>query len=241
MRSSPFRTTCNSRRATTGLPVVAFTLVALVLSGCGTMWDRVREQERMFALDSARTQTNRGQCASALRSLDRAEAKVDLGPYAREATLSRQRCYEKIGEQEVAAAHRRLIDDFYTDKPMALPEPDGSSVFRVKALSSDAFERPPSWLEIPSPRYTPYAQRSKIAGRVVIAFDLNKNGRPQRIRVLEMSHPLLASWAIEAVASAKPSKKEKGSNLLMPGGRFATTFVFEWHWAKEEPASEFDF
>ena len=241
MRSSPFRTTCNSRRATAGLPVVAFTLVALVLSGCGTMWDRVREQERMFALDSARTQTNRGQCASALRSLDRAEARIDLGPYAREATLSRQRCYEKIGQQEAAAAHRRLIDDFYTDQPMALPEPDGSSVFRVKALPSDGFERPPNWLEVPSPRYTPYAQRSKIVGRVVIAFDLNKNGRPQRIRVLEMNHPLLASWAIEAIASAKPSKKEKGPSPLMPGGPFVTTFVFESHWAKEEPTSEFDF
>ena len=240
MRSSPFRTTCNSRRATAGLPVVAFTLVALVLSGCGTMWDRVREQERMFALDSARTQTDRGQCASALQSLDRAEARIDLGPYAREATLSRQRCYEKIGQQEAAAAHRRLIDDFYTDQPMALPEPDGSSVFRVKALPSDGFERPPSWLEVPSPRYTPYAQRSKIVGRVVIAFDLNKNGRPQRIRVLEMNHPLLASWAIEAIASANPSMKDRRPHLLMPGGPFVTTFVFESHWAKEEPTSEFD-
>jgi len=240
MRSSPFRTTRDPHGATTGSPMIALALVGLILSGCSTMWDRVREQERMFALDSARTQTSRGQCAAALRSLDRAEARIDLGPYSREATLSRQRCHAKIGQQEMAAAHRRLIDDFYTDEPMAFPEPDGSSVFRVKVLPSGGFERPPSWLEIPAPRYTPYAQRSKIVGRVVIAFELGQDDRPRRIRVLEMNHPLLATWAIEAIASAKPSKKKKGPNLLMPGGHYVTTFSFEWRWAKEEPTSEFD-
>ena len=240
MRSSPFRTTRDPHHATTWWSLLAFALIGLTLSGCSTMWDRVRERERMFALDSARTQTSRGQCASALRSLDRAEARIDLGPYAREATISRQRCYEKVGQSEMAAAHRRLIDDFYTDEPMAFPEPDGSSVFRVKTLPSDGFERPPSWLEFPAPRYTPYAQRSKIVGRVVIAFEVGKDDRPRRIRVLEMNHPLLATWAIEAIASAKPSKKKKGPNLLMPGGRFVTTFAFEWRWAKEEPTSEFD-
>ena len=54
-----------------------------------------------------------------------------------------------------------------------------------------------------------------------------------------MNHPLLATWAIEAIAGSKPSSK-KSDDLLMPGGHYVTTFVFEWRWAKEEPGSELD-
>ena len=54
-----------------------------------------------------------------------------------------------------------------------------------------------------------------------------------------MSHPLLATWAVEAVVQAKP-KKKKDSPELMPGGRFFTTFVFEYRWAKEVPQEPLD-
>ena len=233
---APDRTRNPSRRG----PWIATILVlATFASGCSTMWDRVRERERMFALEAARTETRRGQCQRALESLDRAEARLDLGAYAREATLARIRCYEKLGMSEIARANRRLVDDFYSAEPMAYPDEAGGSVFRVKSIEPGGFERPPGWLKIAPPRYTPYAQRSKIVGRVVIAFELAGNDRPRKIRVLEMPHPLLASWAIEAVALAE-SKKKKDSPVLLPGGQYITTFLFEWRWAREEQTNPLD-
>jgi len=213
--------------------------LALLQAGCASFWDANRERERIFALNNARTQTGRGQCEEALASLDRSQARIDLGPYARESTLARIRCYEKLGLVEFASAHRRMITDFYTDEPMAFPDPDGSSIFRVKTISDRGYERPPSWLAFPAPRYSPYAQRSKIVGRVVVAFELAGNNTPRKIRVLEMTHPLLATWTIESIASGRP-KKKNGTTVLMPGGRYVTTFVFEWRWAKEAQEEEFD-
>jgi hypothetical protein len=230
------------RSATRSRHAIRIALVvslALSQAGCANFWEANRERERMFALNNARTQTKRGQCESALASLDRAQARIDLGQYARESTLARVRCYEKLGLNEFASAQRRLITDFYTDEPMAIPDPDGTSIFRVKTLSDKGYDRPPHWLQFPAPRYSPYAQRSKIVGRVVVAFELASSNTPRKIRVLEMPHPLLATWAIEAVASGQPKKKE-GTTVLMPGGRYVTTFVFEWRWAKEAQEEEFD-
>ncbi len=214
-------------------------VLATTSLGCSSMWDRHRENERMFALDAARTHTKRGQCTRALGELDRAQARIDLGAYGLESTLARVRCYEKLGMTELATAHRRLVNDFYTDEPFAYPDPDGSSIFRVREVAREGYDRPPSWLVIAPPRYPESARRSKIIGRVVVAFELAGNDRPREIRVLEMPHPLLASMAIEAIAQAKP-KKKKDSPDLMPGGRFVTTFVFEYRWAKEQPEQELD-
>ncbi|GEM_PF-4447014 len=208
-------------------------------TGCQSMWDRHRENERLFALDSARTHTNRGQCSKAINELDRAQARIDLGAYSKESTLARARCYDKLGLTEMATAHRRMITDFYTDQPMAYPEADGTSVFRVRTVPKGGFDRPPAWLKIASPRYPEFARRSKIIGRVVVSFELAGNDKTRAVRVLEMSHPLLATWAVEAVVQANP-KKKKGSPELMPGGRFVTTFVFEYRWAKEVPQEPLD-
>jgi hypothetical protein len=54
------------------------------------------------------------------------------------------------------------------------------------------------------------------------------------IRVVEMPHPLLASWAIEAVAQANFRANQKP--LLVPGEHYLSRFDFEWHWAKEKKA-----
>ena len=201
------------------------------------MWKRVREQERVYAVGDARTQAQRGQCAEALASLDRAQARMDLGGYARESTLARIRCYEKLGLDELAQGHRRLVTDFYTDEPRALPEADGSSIFRAKDVDATEYERVPSILELKQPRYSAYASRSKIVGRVVVSFQLAGNGRPTKLRVLEMPHPLLATWAMEAIAQAKP-KRGADASTLPPGGKYVATFVFEWRWAKGEEEDE---
>lgn len=229
------------RAARSGVRVAVMLALALMLvaqSGCRTMWQRVRENERVFSLETARKQAGRGQCAKALSSLDRAEARMDIGVYGREAISTRIRCYEKLGHQELASAHRRLLQDYYTNEPMAFPEANGTSVFRVKKLQSKNFEPPPGWLGISRPRYTPHAQRSKIVGRVVISFELSRSGRPTRIRVLEMPHPLLATWAIEAIAQAEKKKKLKTDPVVVTGSFYVTTFVFEWRWAIEEPDEE---
>lgn len=215
--------------------VLALGLLMLAQSGCRMMWQRVRESERIYALNTARNQTGRGQCVKGLDSLDRAEARMDIGIYAREAVAARLRCYEKLELQELASAHRRLIQDFYTDEPMALPEADGTSVFRVANPPTGNFEPPPGWLKIPRPRYSPYAQRSKIVGRVVVSFELSKAGRPTQIRVLEMPHPLLATWAIESVSQAEKDKKFKQNVVVLPNTLHITTFLFEWRWANEDP------
>ena len=141
-------------------------LLVLASGGCKTLWKNIREGERNSAARYARTQAQRGQCVEALDSLDRAQARLDLGGYARESTLARSRCYDKLGMQELASGHRRLIADFYTDEPFAYPEADGSSVFRAKGIDPLAYQRPPSALEIPAPRYSPYASRSRIVGAI---------------------------------------------------------------------------
>jgi Gram-negative bacterial TonB protein C-terminal len=220
------------------LLVAVALLVATALPGCRSMWDRVRENERVFALENARNNAGRGKCAEALADLDRAEAIMAIGRFAVEAIQTRIRCYERLGQPEMQSAHRRLLDDYYSSEPMAYPSLDGSSVFRAQSGAPTRFDRPPSWLEIQRPRYSPYAQRSKIVGRVVVAFSVLPSGRTSRIRVLEMPHPLLASWAIEAVAHAKPRRGKAGKVSVIQSDRVhVTTFNFEWRWADEGEAT----
>lgn len=223
-----------------GRPALAVLALLLVLPlfGCGSMWSRIRENERVFALENARTQSKRGKCADALADLDRAESVMAIDRLAIESLQIRIRCYEKLERSEEMSAHRRLLEDFYTEEPMAFPAHDGSSVFRVHEGAPIQFERPPSWLQIERPRYTPYAQRSKIVGRVVITFGLAPNGKTTKIRILEMPHPLLASWAIESVAKAKPARSMKDKVPVLESDRsFVTTFNFEWRWADEPEVS----
>lgn len=211
-------------------------LIAILLVGslgCASMWDRVRERERLFALESARTYAKRGSCVEALESLDRAQARMDLGAYGREAISTRIRCYERLGRTQAARAHRRLLEDFYGASHPAHPAADGSSVFRATLSEGERFEAPPSMLKIESPSYSEYARRSKIIGRVVVAFELAKDNSTKNIRVLEMPHPLLASWAIEAIEHSRPPKKYKDA-VMLSQGPFVTTFAFEWRWAKAD-------
>lgn len=234
-RRPPGRTS-RTRGAAAGLALLLLVSVA----GCSSMWDRVRESERLFAADLARTQVDREQCVEALDSLDRAQARIDLGPYAGGSTRARVRCYEVLGLEEMARGHRRLIEDFYPlQDPLRDPAQDAADeetsrlpVSRVADIDPGGYAAVPAILDLAQPRYSPSARRSKIVGRVIVAFDLTSAGKPTNLRVLEMPHPLLATWAMEAVAQSKLERKADPSQLPR-GRRYVTTFLFSWRWATE--------
>jgi hypothetical protein len=220
------------------LMIAILTIVAVTQSSCVSMWQRVRERERVFAVESARSYAQKGNCDAALRRVDRAQSRLNLGTYARESTLIRTGCYEKLGHEELAIAHRQLLTDFYENEPVSVLGPDRVPMLRVADadLVLDHYSRPPSALKLSSPRYDTHAQRSGIVGRVVISFDLSKAGRPVKIRVLEMPHPLLATWAIEALVETRLKKSARRS--VLPGERYVTTFQFEWRWAEKAESGQ---
>lgn len=216
--------------------IAIFPVVAGTQLSCGSMWQQVREGERVVAVASAGDYARNGKCAPALLSLDRAQATLKLGTYARESTTMRARCYEKLGLTELASAHLRLLADFYDQKPIAIEGRDGPPVLRIADAIQGTHVPPPSSLKIPQPRYESSAQRSGIVGRVVISFDLSSDGRPTMIRVLEMPHTLLATWAIEAIAESR-LRRTKGP-MIQSGERYLTILTFEWRWAKESQAGQ---
>jgi len=223
---------CVTNPAAVAMLAIFLLLLVVAQSGCSPIWRRIREGERSFALKRAHNEIRRGDCEAGLLLLDRAQAALEIGSFARESTAARSRCYEKLGQPELASAHRRLLADYYATELIAVPESDGSTVFRVPNIKPDDYDPPPAWLQIESPRYSGYARRSKIVGRVVLSFDLSKNGRPRRIRVLEMPHPLLATWAIEAIALAESRSKE--FSVVASEAHYLMVFDFEWRWAKKE-------
>ncbi len=216
-------------------PISTIIALAVVLSlsvGCAGMWKRVRENERTNAVSNSRTFSKNGRCSRALASLDRAEAKLEIGPFGQEATVLRIRCYERQERWAVARAHQRLLEDFYAQDNPSYPVADGSSVFRVSKLPKIDFEKPPEALEMKSPVYSEPARRSYITGRVVISFKLGVDNRAKAIRVLEMPHPLLATWAIEAIERTEKKRKFRDT-LLAPGGHYIATYSFQYRWAEE--------
>lgn len=216
--------------------IAILTLVAGTQISCGSMWQQVREGERVVAAKSAHNYARNGKCGPALLSLDRAQATLKLGSYARESTTMRTRCYEKLGLTKLASAHLRLLADFYDQKPIAVGGQDGPPALRVADVIQRPHVPPPSSMKIPRPRYESPAQRSGIVGRVVIAFDLSRDGRPTMIRVLEMPHPLLATWAIEAIAESRLRRTKEPT--IQSGKRYVTILNFEWRWAKESQAGQ---
>ncbi|MFP6654246.1 MAG: energy transducer TonB [Myxococcota bacterium] len=204
-------------------------LLLVAQPGCSALSRKLRENERIFALEAAQSRIQHGQCSSALKFLDRSQARLELGEYARASTLARIRCYQRMGLSRLANSHLRLLGDFYTTEPMAFPKADGSSVFRLTDLAPDDYQTHPSWLKIPQPHYSLNASRSRIIGRVIVAFQISNSTGPENIRVLEMPHPLLATWAIEAVAQGEIRSGFKPD--LTTGHHYIATFSFESRWA----------
>jgi hypothetical protein len=227
--SSPDRTDFQRRGGRIAM-IAMLTLLTATQSSCYSMWNRVRERERVFAVESAREYSRNGRCEAALQSLDRAQAKLDLGPFARESTIIRAHCYENLGQVELATAHRRLLTDFYENQAIPARDADGTEVFRAADVILEEYGPPPSPLKMKPPRYNSFARRSGIVGRVVVSFDLSGEGKPTRIRVLEMPHTLLATWAIEAVLESHLRKMP--SQLPAAGAHYLTILDFKWRWAK---------
>jgi hypothetical protein len=227
-----------TRRSSVRL-MIAVSLIASLGVGCATLWDRVRENERLTAVESARTYSKRGSCVKAIDALNRATARLDIGIFGKEATTLRTTCYERLGEPQLQYAHLRLLEDFYPDGNPALPAADGSSVFRVAEVPDVEFEKMPDALLVSPPHYSEAARRSYMTGRVVISFELTSEDTAKSIRVLEMPHPLLASWAIEAIAKLRRDGRKKDA-LIAPGGHYVATFAFEYRWADEGQQVEAD-
>jgi hypothetical protein len=216
--------------------ITILTLVFVAPIGCTSMWQAVRKREYAYSVESARGYARAGKCEPALKSLDRAQASLNLGPFARESTAIRARCYEKLGLEELASAHRRLLTDFYVGEPISAPGPDELPVFRVADVNLDDHSPAPSSLKITPPRYNSFAGRSGLVGRVVIAFDISEDGKPTNVRVLEMPHTLLATWAIEAIVESRIRKKARP--WVAPAEHYLTVLSFTWRWAKQTEAEE---
>ena len=216
--------------------VAAALLMALVVFGtaCAPFWRQVREWERNSAAASADSYAKRGNCARTLKSLDHAEAGLAIGSYAKAATRMRMICYERMGRTEVARAHQRMLDDFYEGENPAYPTGLGDDLFRVKTVPKDPFKPPPALFKIMPPIYNDHAKRSHIVGRVVVSFKLTSKDAATRIRVLEMPHPLLGTWAIEALERSRRNNLDQ-TTLIPPGEHYVTTFNFYYHHAQDGP------
>jgi len=217
--------------------IALLAILAILASACAPMWRQLRESERRGAVERARSYAKRGDCAETLVALDHAESSLDIGRFAEEATQMRVICYERLGQNAIAHAHRRLFEEFYERPDPAYPTGLGDDVFRVKTVPDANILPVPSGYIIPPPNYSEFARRSHIVGRVVVSFEIASDDTPKAIRILEMPHPLLATWAIEAVAQGRRKNLGKGPPFI-PEQRYITTFAFAYHWAKSGQSVE---
>ena len=185
--------------------LVAAIVGTSLLVGCSPFWNGVRERERRFAEENALERAARGDCRGALPSLERSQATTALGPYAASSTWTRAQCLSRLGALEESKAHYRLLRDFYPAfRPERIAQELGEDTVpltreMVELTTLGALPE----LALAEPRYSASADRSQLGGAVLVRFWVREDGGTQDIRVLEMPHPLLASWAIEAVAGAK--------------------------------------
>jgi hypothetical protein len=215
--------------------LVACVLLAALASGCTSFWASIREQERGHAAKNAEMRIARGDCRGAMRSLERAQASAELGSYATESTLTKAQCLDRIGEREQSRAHYRLLRDFY---PAFRPERIAKEFGEKDESLELALGEAPALgglhaLDLGEPRYSPSADRSQLGGPVLVRFWVAEDGSIRDVRVLEMPHPLLASWAIEAVVK---SKLEKGAFVELPRA-VVTRFVFQTRAPRSEPTA----
>ena len=211
-------------------------MIVLIGAGCGSFWGNVRESERTRAVSNANKYFKQGRCSRVLEQLDQAEAAQDLGPYGAQATYQRAVCLENLGYTVLARANYWMVVDFYPEsrmKPMALKKlgrtgsQDSLATFRQQLSSLRVVPQ----IEVPSPRYSETAERSGVVGAAVVVFTMGTDEKVSDIRVVQMDHPVLASWSIEAVDRATIAEGATPPDLPV---QTITQLVFSSIWHGEE-------
>ena len=219
-------------------PWVALVLLAVFGVGCTSFWTNVREGERSRAAKQANSYFKDGRCDRVLDQLERAEAALNLGEYGAHATYQRAVCLENLGQKELARANYWMVVDFYPESPLkskALEKlgryGDLESLSQLEQESS-SFRTYPQ-IEVPSPHYSEAAERSAVVGSCVLVFTMKADESISDIRVVQMDHPLLASWSIEAVSAAKIREGADPPDLPV---KSVTKLVFSsfWHGESQE-------
>lgn len=220
----------------TRLSALGLLLMLSCLWGCTSFWEGVRERERQFSLRHAREQVNRGNCGRGLASLERAQASAELGAFEAESIWLKARCLERMGRHEEALAHLRMLGDFYADSTYAASLPE-SVVKELAAFPLAAAQEAartlttPPHLDIPRAHYSRVADRYRLTGSVRVFYTVERNGHTAAFRVVESAHPLLAGWALQALAAAK---LEDADDAPQASRSVATGFFFSSKWEDEE-------
>jgi tetratricopeptide (TPR) repeat protein len=177
----------------------------------------------------------RGEWTRAFESIERAQTRRQLDEYAPESVYLKAVCLAALGRNEEALAHWRLLHDQYGDTRWAerIPEEVQPLLGEMAPLRARAA---PVAFEMPKPRYSPGAQRASVAGPVWVEYRLDDTGQPTDLRVIQSAHPLLAGYALEAVASGR-WRASAGTAVELPR-RALSPFRFQSLWmdeAEDEP------
>jgi len=169
-------------------------------------------------------------------SLERAQGSAELGDFAAESIWLKARCLERMGRRAEATAHLRMLGDFYADSPYVASLPH-SVVEELADLPLPAARKaaaslasPPN-LEIPRAHYSAVAERYRLTGRVRVLYAVEADGHTASLRVIESAHPLLAGWALQALAASEIKDVEDRPGTRQ---RAVTGFVFSSKWERAE-------
>lgn len=235
VRPTPGRVVGDRLRAPRFLACLGVVCVAGAMVGCSSMWDSVRERQRLSSIGLSRDFVKRGEWTRAFESIERAQTRRQLGDFAPESVYLKATCLAALGRDEEALAHWRMLHDQYGDTRWAerIPSEIRPLLGETPALRARAA---PIAFEMPKPRYSRGAQRASVAGPVWVEYRLDADGQPTELRVIQSAHPLLAAYALEAVASGR-WRASAGTAVELPR-RALSPFRFESLWmdeAEEEP------
>jgi hypothetical protein len=169
---------------------------------CAGFWQIIGRQQRAASWHHAIELARSGHCDEALLSIERAQNDKSLTRrFEAESTRLRADCLDQVGRRSEALAHYRFIRDFLPESPAAASLPphirEETRERSLAAIDGRPYEGKPL-----TPRYSRAARLAGIAGDLQVSYVVDSSGRAEEIRVVNESHPLLASWAIEAVANA---------------------------------------
>ncbi len=170
--------------------------------GCAGFWESIRRHEHAVSWNRAVDLAASDRCEAAIASIERAQNEKSLTRrFAAESTWLKANCLNALGRREEALAHYRFLRDFLGDSPHldSLPE----AVLGEDPALAGPVELTSTTLDLPTARYSSAARKAGISGTVEIRYELDPHGAAVRIRVVREAHPLLASWAIEAVAAGR--------------------------------------